>query len=44
MIRRYCPFKLPKGYASMGADEQRAVLIERLRLFHRSVLLGRKVK
>ncbi len=42
MIRRYCPFRSPKGYASMGADEQRAVLIERLRLFHHSVLLGRK--
>jgi len=44
MIRRYCPFKLPKGYASMGTAEQRAVLIERLRLFHHSVLLGRKGK
>jgi hypothetical protein len=42
LIRRYCPFALPKGFASMGADEQRAVLVERLGLFHHSVLLGRK--
>ena len=42
LIRRYCPFRLPRGFASMGADEQRAVLVERLGLFHHSVLLGRK--
>ena len=43
-VRRHCPFALPGGFASMGADEQRAVLTERLRLFHHSVLLGRKGK
>jgi hypothetical protein len=42
LVRKSCPFRLPRGFASMGADEQRAVLIERLELFHHSVLLGRK--
>ena len=42
LIRRYCPFALPRGFASMGVDEQRAVIVERLGLFHHSVLLGRK--
>ncbi len=44
LIRRYCPFGLPREFASMGANEQRAVLVQRLRLFHHSVLLGRKGK
>ena len=44
LIRRYCPFRLPRGFASMGTDEQRDVLVERLGLFHHSVLLGRKGK
>ncbi len=44
LIRRCCPFGLPRGFASMEANEQRAVLVERLRLFHHSVLLGRKGK
>ena len=41
-VRRYCPFELPAGFASMGADEQRTILVERLRAFHHSVLLGRR--
>jgi hypothetical protein len=44
LIRRYCPFALPRGFASMGIDEQRAVIVERLGLFHHSVLLGRRAK
>jgi hypothetical protein len=42
MIRNYCPFALPRGFAAMGDDEQRSVLVDRLRTYHRSVLLGRK--
>jgi len=41
-VRTCCPFDLPRGFASMGADEQRSVITERLRLFHNSVLLGRR--
>ena len=41
-VRSVCPFSLPREFASMGADEQRSVITERLRLFHHSVLLGRK--
>jgi hypothetical protein len=42
MVRSYCPFALPRDFGSMGADEQRAVLVDRLDVYHRSVLLGRK--
>jgi hypothetical protein len=42
IVRSYCPFRLPRGFGSMGADEQRAVLVDRLDVYHRSVLLGRK--
>jgi hypothetical protein len=41
-VLRYCPFELPSGFASMGTDEQRSILIERLAVYHKSVLLGRK--
>jgi hypothetical protein len=41
-VRTCCPFSLPRGFASMGTDEQRLAVTERLRLFHHSVLLGRK--
>lgn len=41
-VRRSCPFKLPREFASMTAAEQRGALTERLELFHHSVLLGRK--
>lgn len=42
LVRRTCPFTLPGGFSSMGADEQRTVITERLQLFHHSVLLGRR--
>jgi hypothetical protein len=42
LVRECCPFRLPRRFASMGTDEQRAVLTERLQLFHQSVLLGRR--
>ncbi len=42
LVRQSCPFRLPRGFSSMGADEQRAVITERLQLFHHSVLLGRR--
>ena len=42
IVRHYCPFKLPRGFSSLTTDQKRGVLIDRLRLLHHGVLLGRK--
>ncbi len=42
-IVAYCPFPLPRGFNELGLAGKREILVDRLSLFHESVLLGRAV-
>jgi hypothetical protein len=42
LVRKYCPFNLPRGYGDLPPDERREALIDLIGLFHTYVLLGRK--
>jgi len=40
-LRRYCPFTLPTDFRDLGIERRRAIILDRLALFHETMLLGR---
>jgi hypothetical protein len=40
-VIEYCPFTLPPDLESAGREERRRIVVERLALFHETILLGR---
>ena len=43
-VERYCPFALPAGFRELAEDGKREILLNRLGLFHETVLLGRAAR
>ncbi len=43
LMDRYSPFEVPRSFHGMSMSEKRAVLVDRLRLFHHAVLRGREI-
>ena len=43
-VERYCPFALPGGFRELSEDGKREILLNRLGLFHETVLLGRAAR